>query len=85
MADLCCSMAETNTTFQTNYTPLKEIYIKNKQKKYDNQKKKCDLKKKKKKKWHIGQRHVTPNLTEPYSMREPNTKDCNTRQHVLAR
>lgn len=27
---------------------------------------------------------MTPNLTEPYSMREPNTKDCNTRQHVLA-
>lgn len=48
MADLCCSIAETNTTFQTNYTPIKkEIYIKNKQKKYDNQKKKCDLKKKK--------------------------------------
>ena len=40
MADLCCSMAETNTTFQTNYTPIKkEIYIKNKQKSYDNQKK----------------------------------------------
>ena len=24
MADLCCSMAETNTTFQTNYTPIKK-------------------------------------------------------------
>ena len=24
MADLCCSMAETNTTFQTNYTPVKK-------------------------------------------------------------